>query len=411
MNPANSAAMRGKTARACDSCLKRRAQWFCAADDAFLCRGCDSSVHSANQLASRHLRVRINNYDSSSIVSTTSTIADAQCLATPAWHQGFTRKARTPRATNNNNSSKFVKEDKKVLMMNPPLPRQLLVPLMEEEGNNNNNNEEEEEEEEHELQCSVPVFDLCDINTDGNIITGFLHDPDANYDFVEFAADVESLLAAEEGHADHQNPVKIKDEEAEEEELGIANCYFSPDFEESLMGWDFDYDLPVIEEDKEEEEKKPVVEASHDSVINTSGNLMMISNETQQERRNMSLRLNHEAVMAAWATQGSPWTTGSRPSVLLNPKDYWLHCMGTNMHCEQYGGVRGQMGCSTDDRGREARVSRYREKRRTRLFSKKIRYEVRKLNAEKRPRLKGRFVKRTTTTCLSFAGTNFLTNK
>lgn len=46
------------------------------------------------------------------------------------------------------------------------------------------------------------------------------------------------------------------------------------------------------------------------------------------------------------------------------------------------------------DRGREARVSRYREKRRTRLFSKTIRYEVRKLNAEKRPRMKGRFVKR-----------------
>ena len=46
------------------------------------------------------------------------------------------------------------------------------------------------------------------------------------------------------------------------------------------------------------------------------------------------------------------------------------------------------------DRGREAKVLRYREKRRTRLFSKKIRYEVRKLNAEKRPRMKGRFVKR-----------------
>jgi hypothetical protein len=48
------------------------------------------------------------------------------------------------------------------------------------------------------------------------------------------------------------------------------------------------------------------------------------------------------------------------------------------------------------DGGREARVSRYREKRRARLFSKKIRYEVRKLNAEKRPRMKGRFVKRAT---------------
>ena len=37
---------------------------------------------------------------------------------------------------------------------------------------------------------------------------------------------------------------------------------------------------------------------------------------------------------------------------------------------------------------REASVLRYKEKRQTRLFSKKIRYQVRKLNADKRPRLK-----------------------
>lgn len=65
-----------------------------------------------------------------------------------------------------------------------------------------------------------------------------------------------------------------------------------------------------------------------------------------------------------------------------------------------YHGACGDMGGATGrnfecrDGGREARVLRYREKRRTRLFSKKIRYEVRKLNAEKRPRMKGRFVKR-----------------
>lgn len=37
---------------------------------------------------------------------------------------------------------------------------------------------------------------------------------------------------------------------------------------------------------------------------------------------------------------------------------------------------------------REASVQRYKEKRRNRLFAKTIRYEVRKLNAEKRPRIK-----------------------
>ena len=37
---------------------------------------------------------------------------------------------------------------------------------------------------------------------------------------------------------------------------------------------------------------------------------------------------------------------------------------------------------------REASVFRYTEKKQNRLFCKRIRYEVRKLNAEKRPRLK-----------------------
>ena len=37
---------------------------------------------------------------------------------------------------------------------------------------------------------------------------------------------------------------------------------------------------------------------------------------------------------------------------------------------------------------RQASVMRYKEKRQSRLFSKKIRYEVRKLNADKRPRIK-----------------------
>ncbi|KAK7316245.1 hypothetical protein VNO77_35124 [Canavalia gladiata] len=44
---------------------------------------------------------------------------------------------------------------------------------------------------------------------------------------------------------------------------------------------------------------------------------------------------------------------------------------------------------------REARVLRYREKRKTRKFEKKIRYASRKAYAETRPRIKGRFAKKT----------------
>lgn len=44
---------------------------------------------------------------------------------------------------------------------------------------------------------------------------------------------------------------------------------------------------------------------------------------------------------------------------------------------------------------REARVLRYREKKKNRKFEKTIRYASRKAYAETRPRIKGRFAKRT----------------
>ncbi|KAJ8632150.1 hypothetical protein MRB53_025486 [Persea americana] len=44
--------------------------------------------------------------------------------------------------------------------------------------------------------------------------------------------------------------------------------------------------------------------------------------------------------------------------------------------------------------GREARVQRYREKKKRRKFEKKIRYQSRKASADRRPRIKGRFAKK-----------------
>lgn len=52
----------------------------------------------------------------------------------------------------------------------------------------------------------------------------------------------------------------------------------------------------------------------------------------------------------------------------------------------------GQVCVAVD---REARVMRYREKRKNRKFEKTVRYASRKAYAETRPRIKGRFVKRT----------------
>ncbi|KAJ4875280.1 Zinc finger protein CONSTANS-LIKE 5 [Raphanus sativus] len=58
---------------------------------------------------------------------------------------------------------------------------------------------------------------------------------------------------------------------------------------------------------------------------------------------------------------------------------------------------RNTTGDQASSMNREARVLRYREKRKNRKFEKTIRYASRKAYAESRPRIKGRFAKRTET--------------
>jgi hypothetical protein len=51
-------------------------------------------------------------------------------------------------------------------------------------------------------------------------------------------------------------------------------------------------------------------------------------------------------------------------------------------------GRQAAASVAPDATGRAERVRRYKEKRHARLFSKRIRYEVRRINAVRRPRLK-----------------------
>eukprot|EP00252_Welwitschia_mirabilis_P002639 TRINITY_DN12580_c0_g1_i1.p1 TRINITY_DN12580_c0_g1~~TRINITY_DN12580_c0_g1_i1.p1 ORF type:complete len:458 (+),score=68.89 TRINITY_DN12580_c0_g1_i1:622-1995(+) len=128
----------------------------------------------------------------------------------------------------------------------------------------------------------------------------------------------------------------------------------------------------------------------------------------------LKLKLNYEDVLNAWSDRG-PLYTDDVQNPPMGFVDSSCGSMGANLWYDwipdmsfwksgiEENGMYGQ----TEDRSsvgedgmlcgsgiREASVLRYKEKRRTRLFSKKIRYEVRKLNAERRPRMKGRFVRR-----------------
>ncbi|XP_073020653.1 zinc finger protein CONSTANS-LIKE 16-like [Primulina eburnea] len=413
-----SSAVGAKSARACDNCIKKRARWYCAADDAFLCQSCDSSVHSANTLARRHERVCLK------IASIKSLDAKLQ-TSVPSWHQGFTRKARTPR---HKKQSKFSFSDESIARIQNPLH---LVPEIYGE-------EHSHEENEEQLLYRVPIFDpfvadICnsgetgsnihaesttqgfgndqpkalsnDLNQEMKRLHGFLP---AEADLAEFAADVESLLGK-----------GLEDELFDMEGLGLMDCDDQKEKqycdsleieivkveEEYITGKDdhdqvgvemdlgretfelnFDYDSPIT---CEEEENKTARSGEHNLMNCVEGSRI----DDDLKKLNF-LRLDYEGVMTEWDGEKSPWTTGEKPEIDFG--DCWPDCMGTCGPMHAYGemGMATGHGAAMLDGGREARVSRYREKRRTRLFSKKIRYEVRKLNAEKRPRMKGRFVKR-----------------
>lgn len=367
-------AVGGKTARACDSCIRRRARWYCAADDAFLCQACDSSVHSANPLARRHERVRLKTGSLSKFSNE------------PSWLHGFTRKARSPRPKKPA-FSQLNKYDQTVRTRVPSVP---------EVGAEETSIDDSEAQT---LQL-VPSFDPLYDN-----LSGFFN---TEMEFVDVAADVESLLGKcfdhnfngmeeldmldckEKGSRESSScnrMLKIEDDDVEATTCPVdTEVYLTRESFEL----NFDYDSPATLGEEEEKEDCRVEEVK------------------KMERKRMELKLDHEAIIEAWASKGSPWALGDRPE--FDSDDCWPACMGScgiEMHHPYFdlmGGVGAHMRMG--DGGREARVSRYREKRRNRLFSKKIRYEVRKLNAEKRPRLKGRFVKRPSFTgppCLSLA--------
>ncbi|XP_047159733.1 zinc finger protein CONSTANS-LIKE 16-like [Vigna umbellata] len=326
-----------KTARACDGCIRNRARWYCAADDAFLCQACDSSVHSANPLARRHHRVRLKII--SHINSGNDLSSGMSNSRVPSWHKGFTKKPRTPR--HGRHTNKGVKSPFNVVP--EACPQETIW----------NSHEESTDQLLYRVPATPSSEQGVSMTDERKVV--FLGCESA-IEIAEFSADVESLLGK-----------GLESEFVGMEELGLVGA-------------------------KEVEEHVKVEEEA----LELDKNQQVLKENYQLKKKILLLQLDYEAVISAWTTQKSPWTTGAKPN--LGTQQFWPHFMGTCgvEFCHLRGELGELSGCHSTmgDDGREARVLRYREKRRKRLFSKKVRYEVRKMNAEKRPRMKGRFVKR-----------------
>ncbi|XP_057522647.1 protein CHLOROPLAST IMPORT APPARATUS 2-like [Amaranthus tricolor] len=110
----------------------------------------------------------------------------------------------------------------------------------------------------------------------------------------------------------------------------------------------------------------------------TSG--MEDSASTSKSSPGVLLKLNYDEVLNAWSNKGSPFSDD-----ILGSEFSGGDVLARLAQIDLF----GESGAL-----REASVQRYKEKRRSRFFSKKIRYQVRKVNADQRPRMKGRFVRR-----------------
>ncbi|XP_030952473.1 protein CHLOROPLAST IMPORT APPARATUS 2 [Quercus lobata] len=131
------------------------------------------------------------------------------------------------------------------------------------------------------------------------------------------------------------------------------------------------------EKKKKKKKKKKKLENLEDPVaVDTE-----ISDSVPKPNSGLLLKLNFDEVLNAWSDRGCPFSDQIPPGSEFPGNDVYARAAQIDLFSES-GGLR------------EASVLRYKEKRRTRLFSKKIRYQVRKVNADRRPRMKGRFVRR-----------------
>ncbi|KAI3678542.1 hypothetical protein L6452_37838 [Arctium lappa] len=160
---------------------------------------------------------------------------------------------------------------------------------------------------------------------------------------------------------------------------GITSATYDELNWDHLMEWD---EFSVNEEDEDSGDKS---ENMVDLIGNVKRGICEIWEDDEDEDENqedkernscLKLSLNYQEVMDAWSNRGPCQT------------DDFVRSTSND-------GYMGEVPVMKEAKTkREASVLRYRKKRQNRLFSRKIRYHIRKLNADKRPRLKGRFVKR-----------------
>ncbi|KAL2236139.1 zinc finger protein CONSTANS-LIKE 4-like [Sesamum indicum] len=306
------------TAKLCDSCKTAPATVFCRADSAFLCLPCDSKVHAANKLASRHARVWVCEVCEQAPAAVTCK-ADAAALCPTC--------------------------DRDIHSANPLARRHERLPI-------------------------VPFYDSASATKSSSSAA-------AAEEVSEEEAEAASWLLPD--------PNNKLDEDAGSPEYKSAEYLFS----------DMD---PYLDLDLISGEQKP---NSHEKKEYSSDRVVPVQNKNEYGSGQYP-----GPVVDGFPTYDVDYP-GSKPFMY----NFTSQSISQSVSCSSLDvGVVPDHNAMADVSDtfvkteaiptpvsgvdREARVLRYREKRKNRKFEKTIRYASRKAYAETRPRIKGRFAKR-----------------
>ncbi|PHT33059.1 Zinc finger protein CONSTANS-LIKE 4 [Capsicum baccatum] len=327
------------TAKLCDSCKTTSATVFCRADSAFLCLLCDSKIHAANKLASRHARVWVCEVCEQAPASVTCK-ADAAALCVTC--------------------------DNDIHSANPLARR-------------------------HER---VPVVPFYDSNVEVKSHGGTDGDDDEKNLFPDTCDQPEE--EAEAASWILQNPKEVTDDQHQYKSSCVGDFSFN-DMDSYL-----DMDIMSIEQKPQIHHHHPEHQhhgnySSTDGVVPEATTYLpgpVVDGFPSYEMDFAGSKpylYNFNSQSISQSVSSSSMDVGVVPdhSIMTDESNTFMITSSAS------GAVGDTVPNPLSGVDREARVMRYREKRKNRKFEKTIRYASRKAYAETRPRIKGRFAKRT----------------
>ncbi|XP_059638445.1 zinc finger protein CONSTANS-LIKE 2-like [Cornus florida] len=336
-------------ARVCDTCRSAACTVYCRADSAYLCTGCDARIHAANRVASRHERVWV-------------------CEACERAPAAFLCKADA--------ASLCTTCDADIHSANPLARRHHRVPIMPIPGSL------------YGPPATDPGRSVADTED------GFLA-PDAEQTIDEEDEDEEAaswllLNPVKSNNSNHNNNGFLFGGEVVDEYLDIGdyNSFQETQFTNQYNNQQQQYSVP--HKSYGGDSVVPVQSgALKDQLLQQQQQIFQLGMECETPKTGYGypVSISHRVSISSMDVGVVPESTMSDISI--------LHSRLPKGTIDLFSSSPIQMPTQIAPMDREARVLRYREKKKTRKFEKTIRYASRKAYAETRPRIKGRFAKRT----------------